>query len=215
MPVPKGYTVDPKIPHGYKLDTAPAQQPHESPNAIIPPELERIKHAIGVNYAQGKPFSGYGGKDVIASVANHEPHTIEINNKARWNQAPLQEMGHEIVHLWRSNLPGPIQKSALPVDPRKPYDLSNIDSLRSQGHTLATIPEEQAARIMQTWVADPSQRQKLQPWVNDLKTVPLSTMDATAPGDKTINRHPRAPIPPPEEYGNLGALLHEARTKKP
>lgn len=187
---------------------------HESKDAAVPYELNRLKGTLGVNVVAGKPFKGYGGKDVIASVAPNEPHQIEVNDKDKWNQAPIQELSHEMVHLWQSQLPGPLRNAAPPDDPNHPYDLSKIDEWRKQGKTLATIPREVAARIVQTYAADPSQRAKLQPWIDDLKSTPLSVMDPTGPNDATINRHPRAPIPPPEAYLSPTQVLQQVRKRQ-
>lgn len=198
--------------------STPAQstaKQHESPEAMIPPEVQRIQDAVQARFVQGKPFKGYGGESVIASVAENEPHVIEVNDKARWNQAPLQERAHEVIHLWQSQLPGGLRNAAPPDDPNHPYDMSKVDEWRAQGKNLATIPREVAARVIQTWVADPSQRKKLQPWMDDLTKIPLSTMDATGPNDKTINTHPRLPVPPPEAYANASELMTEARKRKP
>ncbi len=173
--------------------------PHESSAAIIPPELERIENAVGVQYKLGKPVEG---SESIASVGEHEPHVIEINDKDRWNQGPKQSKGHEIIHLWKSNLPPKIQAMIPPddPDPKKRYDISDADKLRATGHTLATIPQEKAATIIQTWIADPSQRKRLQPWMDDLTRIPLSVEKPTSPSDKGIVSEIRPPIPPIEAY---------------
>jgi hypothetical protein len=172
--------------------------PHESPNAYIPPELQRIEHAVGATYKIGQPLPDGG----VASVGRGEPHVIEINDRAKWNQAPLQTKGHEIVHLWASHLPGKIREAIPPddPDPKKRYDISDVDQLRASGKTLATIPQEKSATIIQTWIADPSQRKRLQPWMNDLTSVPLSTVQPTSPTQQGINTTPRAPTPPIEAY---------------
>jgi lysozyme len=173
--------------------------PYESSAAIIPPELQRIENAVGVQYKLGKPVEG---SDSIASVGEHEPHVIEINDKTRWNQGPRQTKGHEIVHIWKNNLPAKMQAAIPPddPDPKKRYDISDADTLRAMGNTLVTIPQEKAATIIQTWIADPSQRKRLQPWMDDLTTIPLSVMQPTSPSDKGINTNIRPPIPPIEAY---------------
>lgn len=198
--------------------SSPAQsteKQHESKDAAIPPELERIQHAIDPRFVQGKPFSGYGGKDVIASVEQGEPRKIEINNKDRWNQAPLQERAHELTHLLMNQLAGPIRNAIPPDDPNHPYDISNVDQLRAKGMKLWQLPQEKAARLIQQYVADPSSRARLQPWISDMGNAPLSLMDATSPRDETINRHPRAPLPPVESYIPLAKLKTEAIRRNP
>ena len=121
-----------------------------------------MEHAIGVRYVLGSALPGSYREPAIASVGEHEPHVVEINDLEKFKQGVQQTRGHEIVHLWRSNLPGPIQAQALPDHPQNPYDISKIDELRAKGYTLATIPEEQAATIVQTYIADPSSRKRLQ-----------------------------------------------------
>jgi hypothetical protein len=170
---------------------------HESKDAVIPPELERIQSAIGVQYKQG-PSRDNG--DSIASVEEHEPHVIEINDKARFNQGPLQTRGHEIVHLLFSHLPAKLQEQIPKDDPNHPYDISQADEWRAQGKKLWNLPQEAAATLIQTWISDPSQRKRLQPWMSDLTSVPLSVENPTSPNDKGINTTPRAPVPPIEAY---------------
>jgi len=190
-------------------------QIRESSQAALPPALERIKNAIGVRFALGEKLAGPGGTEAIASVAEHEPHTIEINDPARFKQGPLQTEGHEIVHLWRANLPGPIQAAGLPDNPAHPYDISNIDQLRAQGHTLATAPEEVAATIVQEYIARPESRKRLQVWIDDMNKAPLSVMNATSPTQKGINVTARPPAPPVEAWTTLLGLRQEAAREKP
>jgi hypothetical protein len=190
-------------------------QIRESAQAALPPALERIKNAIGVRFAQGQRLAGPGGTEAIASVAEHEPHLIEINDPARFRQGPLQTEGHEIVHLWRANLPGPIQAAGLPDNPAHPYDISDLEALRAKGYTLATIPQEQAAAAIQRYIADPASRKRLQPWVDDLNRTPLSLMNPTSPAQKGINVTPRPPAPPVEAWTTLLGLRQQAARKKP
>jgi hypothetical protein len=186
--------------------------PHESPSAIIPPELQRVENAVGVQYKLGKPVEG---SDSIASVAENEPHIIQVNNKARWNQSPAQVKAHEITHLWQAQLPGGIQSKILPDNPKNPYSLDRIDELRKQGHTLATLPREVGATIVQMYVADPSQRKRLQPWIDDMANTPLSIMQPTSPSDKKINRTVRPPLPPIEAYLTPAQMRAKAAKLKP
>lgn len=193
---------------------APAQEP-ESSQSELPPAVQRIQQAIGVRYVTGPARGGAHHEAAIASVGEHEPHTIEINDPAKFKRGALQTEGHEIVHLWRNNLPGPTQSHALPDNPNRPYDISNIDRLRAQGHTLATIPQEQAATIVQTYIADPAQRKRLQVWIDDMNTTPLSVMNATEPGQQGINTTVRPPTPPIEAWSDMLGLRREAARRKP
>lgn len=179
---------------------------HESADAIIPPAVQRIQDAVGAEFKLGKPLPDGG----VASVGEHEARTVEINDPQKFAQGPQQTKAHEITHLWQNSLPGKTQTAIPPDNPKAPYDLSNIDQLRTKGHTLATIPREQAAAIVQTYTADPSQRKRLQPWIDDMNRTPLSIMMPTGPQDKTINRNVRPPIPPLEGYSKPQELMKQA-----
>jgi len=184
------------IPDAHKETNVTPSLPHESPQAVIPPELQRIEHAVGAVYKLGQPLPD----GAVASVGQHEPHIIEINDKSKWNQGPQQTKGHEIIHLLFSQLPPKLQEQIPRDDPNHPYDISQADQWRAQGKKLWNLPQEAAATLVQTWIADPSQRKRLQPWMSDLSSVPLSTVQPTSPGDKQINMNPRAPVPPVEAF---------------
>jgi len=164
----------------------------------LSPELQRIEHAVGAVYKLSNPLPDGG----IASVGENEPHVIEINDKAKWNQGPLQTRGHEITHLALNQMAGPIKKAIPPdnPDPKKRYDISDVDQLRSKGLKLWQLPQEKAATIVQTYTADPSQRKRLQPWIDDLNRAPLSIEKPISPSATGITTTPRAPVPPIEAY---------------
>lgn len=187
--------------------------PHESADAAIPLPEVRLKDAIGVQVVPGSRRSA--GSDAIASVGVHEPHKVEINDPKRFAQGPQQVMGHEIVHLWMNQLPGPLQKAVPPDDPNHPYDISKVDELRKQGKRLWQLPQEQAAMVVQQWIGNPADRKRLQPWIDDMKTVPLSVEQPTAPDAKTLNMTPRAPLPPMESYQQMANVRREAIVRSP
>lgn len=186
---------------------------HESPDAVIPPEEQRLSDAIGVRVFPGSKIRNPGGSEAIASVGEHEPHEIEVNDVERFKQGPNQVLAHEITHLLFNNLPGSMQK-AVPPDGPDPYNIADADKWRAQGKKLWQLPQEQAAMLVQTWVADPAQRKRLQPWIDDLKTVPLSVERPTAPGDKTLNTTPRTPLPPMEAYQQMPDIVAEATRRR-
>lgn len=194
----------------YKQKAASKTTVKPASGETIPIEEQRVARSLGVNVVQGQPY-----ENAIATVAEHEPHNIEINDPARFNLRPAQTAAHEITHLWQNQLPGKTQAQIPPDNPKAPYDLSNIDQLRKQGHTLATIPREQAATILQTYTADPSQRARLQPWINDMNTTPLSIMKPTGPNDKQINRTVRPPMAPIEAWKNIEELKAEVAKRNP
>lgn len=198
-----------------KRRRGPASQITESAPNALPAPVEQVAHAIGVRYRLAPPYAGAYRESAIASVGQHEPHTIDINDLEKFKHGALQGKGHEIVHLWRNNLPGPIQAAALPDNPHDPYNISNIDQLRAKGYTLATIPQEQAATIVQTYIADPSQRKRLQIWIDDMNRTPLSVENATDPSQKGINATPRPPSPPIEAWESLLGLRQEAMRRRP
>ncbi len=186
----------------------------ESKYAYFPPELSRIERSLGPKFVVGKPYTGYQGK-AISSVGEHEPHKIEINDPKGFALGPLQTKGHEEIHLWQNQLPGGIQSKILPDGPKNPYSLENIDELRKQGHTLATLPREVGATIIQRYIASPADRARLQKWIDDIPKTPLSIMEPTGPNDKTINRNVRPLIPPQEAYMPIKQLVEEAKKRRP
>ena len=175
----------------------PAQQTDTSEH--FPPELSRLVGSVDPNIVTGKPYDGPYGK-AIASVPAHDPHRVEINDPARYAQDPTQIKGHEVMHLIQNQLSGPQEKAIPPDDPNHPYDLGNLDTLRKQGKTLLNLPREQQATVIQRWIAVPADRQKLQPWIDDLGKTQLSIMEPTDPSSKTINRAVRPPLPPLDAY---------------
>jgi len=171
----------------------------------LPPEIERIRNAVGAQLVQGRPYG-----DAIASVADHEPHKIEINDSQRFAQGGPQTVAHEVTHLFQNQLPGGLQSKILPDNPSDPYNIDHIDELRKQGHTIATLPREVGASIVQRYVASPADRPRLQKWIDDMAKTPLSIMQPTSPSDKTINRAVRPPQAPPEGYQSVQELKAQA-----
>ena len=162
----------------------------------LPPVLQRIQEAVGAKYEYSPPISD----GAIATVGVHEPHIINIRDRQKFDQSPAQVKAHELIHLLKSNLPGPIQ-NAIPKDnPNNRYDISQQAKWRDEGKRLWQLPQEAAATIVQRYVADPASRPSLQPWMNDLTQVPLSVENPTSPDQKGINVSIRPPLPPAEAY---------------
>jgi hypothetical protein len=165
----------------------------------LPGPMRYAMDTIGANVTQGKPYSG-GGAPAIASVGDHDPTTIEVNDPTKFAKDPSQVVAHEATHLWQNNLPPSIQ-AKIPADSdTDPYDISNVDALRKQGHTLATIPREQAATIVQQYMSRPQERKRLQPWIDDMGKIPLSSTMPTEPNATRLNMKPRPPSPPLMTY---------------
>jgi len=167
--------------------------------ANLPGPERRALDTIDVNITDPGPVVG-DNNPAIASVARRDPTGIAINDAKTFQRDPTQVMGHEAMHLWQNNLPPSIQ-AGIPLDsPTAPYDIGNVDALRRQGKTLATIPREKAATIVQTYIARPNERKRLQPWIDDMNNIPLSGTMPTAPNAKRLNMRPRPPSPPPQAY---------------
>lgn len=174
---------------------------HEDVGAALPPQIKRIMDGLGVQFKKGEKLSGYNNMGSTASVRYNDPRTIEINDVENFKKGPNQTLGHEITHLWQNNLPGVIREHIPPDNQKDPYGISNIDKLRSQGHTLATIPREQGSAIVQMYVARPSERERLQPWIDDLENIPMTSNIGTDPDAKEINLGVHPPQPPMSYYG--------------
>jgi hypothetical protein len=168
---------------------------HEDAKAEIPPELERIKKALNVRLKVGQPYG-----DAVASVGQNEPNVIEINDPKRFAQGSQQTIAHELTHLLFNNLAGPLRAKIPPDNARFPYDISHVDELRKKGYKLWNLPQEVAATVVQTWVANPSERERLQPWIEDFNNAPLSVEEPTPPNAKGIVSAIRPPSPPIEGY---------------
>jgi len=174
--------------------------------SVMPPEEQRIEHAVDARYVKAAPY-----QDAISSVGKNEPHEIQINDPSRFSLDPVQTKSHELIHLAMNQLAGPLRNAIPKDDPKKPYYISNIDDLRKKGLKLWQLPQEQAATILQTYTADPSQRKRLQEWVNDLNNMPLSVMNPTSPNQKGINTTIRPPVPPIEGYERLKDIKAKAQ----
>jgi hypothetical protein len=162
----------------------------------LPQPMQRALSTIPVNVVDGKATSG---DPAIASVAGSNPNTIEINDPARFSRDPRQVMGHEATHLWQNNLP-PTMIARIPADDQNdPYNVSDVDQLRKMGKTLADLPREKGAAVIQRYIVNqnnPAERARLQPWVDDMKRTPLSITMPTAPDATRLNMNPRPPSLP-------------------
>jgi hypothetical protein len=181
---------------------------HESDAAYIPPEVQRIQHAVGMQLKAGAPLPDGG----ISSVGEHETSTIEINDPQKFAQGPLQTVSHETGHLWQNSLPPKLIAQIPPDDPKHPYalDLDKLDAMRKQGMKLNQLPREMSASLIQRWVASPQDRPRLQAWLADLNSTPLSVEMPTPQGTKGIISQIRPPTPPVEAWQNPQDLRKQA-----
>lgn len=166
----------------------------ESDLANLPPQIAQL--VANAHVVVAPPTTGYNDKEGIASVPAGDTDTIYVNDPAKFAQDPAQVLAHEGTHLWQNSLPGPIRSVAAPDNNANPYDISGVDQERAQGRTLATLPAEQAATVVQTDEvnhANPAWQKQLQPWMQDIRDTPLSAMEPTEPDAKAVNTTPRPP----------------------
>lgn len=182
------------------INTIPDEDVHNHPiaqaesNPDIPEAVaSQLENA---NVEPGSPSTGANNMASIASVDSDSPDTIKVNDPKAFNStanSATQTLAHEGTHLLQNNLP-PTEASKIPADSTDhPYDLSNLDSLRKQGKTITQLPREQQATIVQKYVASGKKDKSLQPWIDDLKNVKLSTILPTKPDQKGISTEARPP----------------------
>jgi hypothetical protein len=158
----------------------------------LPGPMQRMLDTTNPTVRSASPY-----QDAIASVREHDPSQIEINDPGRFAQDPRQVIAHEATHILQNNLPGPMQ-ARIPADTTTgdPYNIDNVDSLRKMGKHLFDLPREQGAAVVQRYVtnqSNPAEQRRLQPWMDDMKTAPLSITMPTAPDAKRMNMNPRPP----------------------
>jgi len=178
--------------------------------AALPGPLGRINHEVDPQVVSGGALTGRGGNAVESSVDQGAGNnTIEINDPASLRRNLSSTMAHELTHTWQNSLT-PEAQAAMPEDAQdmSAFNISNVDKLRQQGRTLATLPREQAATVVQNYIQHPDQQKRLQPWINDMKTTPLSSTMPTAPDAKRLNMAPRPPGLP-----NLPDAMFQPRRK--
>lgn len=155
----------------------------------LPGPMQRMLDTTNATVRSGIPY-----EDAIASVRAHDPSQIEINDPGRFSQDPRQVIAHEATHILQNNLPGPLQ-ARIPADTTTgdPYNIDDVDSLRRMGKHLFDLPREQGAAVVQRYITNPADQKRLQPWMDDMKTAPLSITMPTAPDAKRMNMNPRPP----------------------
>jgi hypothetical protein len=198
--------------------TAPADNVQAQADAAIantPASVQQAYHAVAPTVVQGQALTGRGGNAADASVDQGAGNnTIEINDQNSFQRHPASTTAHELVHTWQNNLPPTVQ-AKIPADPQdmSAFDISDADKLRAQGNTLATIPREKAATIVQKYIEDPKKNNNLKVWVNDLSQQPLSSTMPTAPNTTRLNMQPRAPGVPGADVAGMEALYTPRRKK--
>jgi hypothetical protein len=176
------------------------QVSQEDKDAKIPPEIENLENHLDVRYKQGPHTENAHHESAVASVSTTQPHLVEINDIDKFKKAPLQTRGHEIIHIAFNQLPSSLKSQVPPDDPNHPYDISQADQWRAQGKKIWQIPQEVAATLVQRWIAMPQERKKLQPWIDDLRQMPMSVINQTAPNSPGIVQTPRTPVPPVDAW---------------
>jgi hypothetical protein len=179
-------------------DGTPSDSSTASPSEGLPSEVSNAVSTIPVQVKQGAAIADPNNRGAGVPIANVDQgagnNTIEVNRPQDFDAA---HQGHELTHVWQNNLPPSVQ-AKIPDDPqdKTAFDISDVDSLRKQGKTLADIPREKAATIVQKFIeAKPGSatRTKLQPWVDDMGKTALSSTMPTAPDAKKLNMQPRPP----------------------
>jgi hypothetical protein len=185
--------------------------------ANTPAAVQQAYHAVDPAVVQGQPLSGRGGNAADASVDQGAGNnTIEINDPASFQRHPASTTAHELVHTWQNNLPPSVQAN-IPADAEdmSAFNIADADKLRAQGHTLATIPREKAATIVQKYIEDPKANANLKPWVDDMGKTALSSTLPTAPNATKLNTTPRSPAVPGADVAGMEAFYgHKTKGKK-
>lgn len=180
-----------------------------------PAPVQQAYRAVAPTVVQGQPLSGRGGNAADASVDQGAGNnTIEINDPASFQRHPASTTAHELVHTWQNNLPPSVQ-SKIPADAEdmSAFNIADADKLRAQGHTLATIPREKAATIVQKYIEDPKKNANLKPWVDDMGHTELSSTLPTAPNATRLNMTPRSPAVPGPEVAGMEEVYSHHKTK--
>lgn len=168
----------------------------------LPAPLQRVLGSTGLNVTQPGSYTNPQGLSGIASVDPGSPNTVQVNDPKQFVSGGAQTLGHESTHLWQNNLPPSIQKQ-IPKDVSYPTEQTpaQVQALRKQGKNLVTVGREMGPTIIQSYMAQggknaPAQvQQAFAPWLNDMKTMPLSSIIPTDPNAKGLNVTPRPPLP--------------------
>jgi hypothetical protein len=167
----------------------------------LPEPLQRVLGSTGLNITQPGAYTNPQGLSAIASVDPSSVNTVEVNDPKQFISGGAQTLGHESTHLWQNNLPPTVQ-AKIPADGKYPGQFadSEVKAMRAQGKTLSTIPRENAATIIQQFIAKggtnapPSVQKIYAPWAQDMATTPLSSIIPTQPG-QPMSVTPRPPLP--------------------
>jgi hypothetical protein len=183
----------------------------------LPPQLQAATSTIPVQITKGNPDDMEGnrgsGQTVASSVTQGAGNNaIEVNNSKAANDPAT--MAHELTHVWQNNLPPSVQ-AKIPADAEdmSAFNISDADKLRKQGKTLADLPREKQATIIQKYVEDPKKNANLKPWVDDMQTTGLSTTLPTGPNDTKLNTTPRAPGRPAASVAGAYPELDKKKKK--
>ena len=171
------------------------------PASVQPATYDQLPAAVrsqadSANVVSGAPSAGAQGLQSIASVDEDSPDTIKVNDPETFNSntnAQSQTLGHEATHLMENNRP-PSEVASIPKDdPNKPYDISDLEDLRSKGKTFGDLPQEKAATVIQKYIASGGKDASLKQWVKEAAQMKQSTVMPTKPGQQGIETQARAP----------------------
>lgn len=185
----------------FRGETGPTQDAASTENGAAP----EARNTTNANNFSTIPFtSGNSIAGVIPGSSN-----VSVMNEPEFNKNANQIAPHEGMHVWQNNLPPALQAKIPQDNPSDPYNFGGLNALqakRKQGYTMLSFPREQQAAMVQYRQAQggdkapPMVRQAIDPYLGDMNSIPLSQIDMTDPNAKTINTHPRAPLPPIMNY---------------
>ena len=187
--------------------------------AGAPEPLQNATKDLGVTYRQASTDpsiqrqSVMNSENSIASVEEGEPRQVEVNNPEKFEYNSDQVVPHELYHVFVANLP-PAQRSRIPASSAGDYaepTVEGVNTMRQQGKQLLDLPQERAAQLM-AWASLHPDDQKVQaavkPYLDDMRNLSPSVIQATGPNDKSINTRPRAPLGPRDDIPGMEAFQH-------
>lgn len=202
-----------------QLDPSEVELQEEGQQAAqtAPAPLQNATRDLGVTYrsksadALTSDVAPTSGQHMVAAVEQNDPRNIDITDQKAMDEHGNEIVPHELYHTWVNNL-APSDKARIPQSNNADYTEPTVDSvnaMRAQGKKLLDVPGEQAAQMM-AWAGknknDPAVQKAVKPYLDDMRNTPESTIEGTAPSDKTINTHPRAPMGPRDDIPGMEEL---------
>jgi hypothetical protein len=182
-----------------------------------PAPLQNATRDLNVQYRNApqdtdSAVAAPAGYKMVAGVEHGNPRAVDINDKPTLDAHADQVIPHELYHVWSNNL-SPEEQARIPksksADDYKEPTVEDVTAMRAKGTKLLDVPNEKAAQMM-AWAGrhpnDPKIQAAMKPYLDDMRGQSLSTIDATAPTDKNIATHPRAPMGPRDDIPGMEEL---------